>query len=330
MSVEHMCAWRGTGHCVCAARWLIPLLAVSHLSATEHSPLPGISATRTGTERCCDRGLGRLPLQIEALVSQRQRARAEKNYATADDLKTQLAGMGMEVVDSPGGATVLSRIPSTADVAIHRASRAEAAKHEQKSRCVVPCGGPSTQMSARQRRNKKTNANHRARKVRGRAFANWVVETFGDILLCGSETQFSTQGEVLDVAGGSGIVSWELVINHGIRTSVIDPRPMRLSEGKSQEALLLAAHWPHHPPLSIIPEHTKVGINDACLHPRAVRRTSTQDPQWKNCVEKTCVMLACKGMAQYSCLFTYTPGTAGTACGVCLDGRADSRCKYVL
>lgn len=41
---------------------------------------------------------------------------------------------------------------------------------------------------------------------------------------------------VVDVAGGKGSVSFELVSRHGIPVTLIDPRPLRLS--KSQQRLL--------------------------------------------------------------------------------------------
>jgi cysteinyl-tRNA synthetase len=44
-----------------------------------------------------------LDSQIEALISQRQAARAAKNFALADEIRDQLAGMGITLLDTREG-----------------------------------------------------------------------------------------------------------------------------------------------------------------------------------------------------------------------------------
>jgi cysteinyl-tRNA synthetase len=46
---------------------------------------------------------------IEALVDQRQAAKAARDYATADRLRDELKAQGIELVDKPGGVTVWLR-----------------------------------------------------------------------------------------------------------------------------------------------------------------------------------------------------------------------------
>lgn len=61
------------------------------------------------------------------------------------------------------------------------------------------------------------------KKFRASVFAKFLVETFGK--------EFLQQGDgVCDVAGGRGGVSFELWNNYGIRSTVLDPRPVSLSK----------------------------------------------------------------------------------------------------
>lgn len=54
-------------------------------------------------------------------------------------------------------------------------------------------------------------------------FAAFLVETLGaDVMRSGSG--------VLDVAGGRGEVSFELKESHGVPSTVVDPRPPKLSK----------------------------------------------------------------------------------------------------
>ena len=41
--------------------------------------------------------------RIEALITEREVARANKDWATADSIRDQLAGLGVEIKDSPSG-----------------------------------------------------------------------------------------------------------------------------------------------------------------------------------------------------------------------------------
>ncbi|GLD94286.1 hypothetical protein PINS_up002897 [Pythium insidiosum] len=57
---------------------------------------------------------------------------------------------------------------------------------------------------------------------RASVFVEWLVQKFGEALL-------SSGAGVVDIAGGRGNVSFELWNKRGIRCTLIDPRPMRLS-----------------------------------------------------------------------------------------------------
>ena len=43
--------------------------------------------------------------EIEGLIEQRRSARQDRDYATADEIRDQLAGMGVEIMDTPQGTT---------------------------------------------------------------------------------------------------------------------------------------------------------------------------------------------------------------------------------
>ena len=43
--------------------------------------------------------------RIEELIDKRQSARQDRDYATADDIRDQLAEMGIEIMDTPQGTT---------------------------------------------------------------------------------------------------------------------------------------------------------------------------------------------------------------------------------
>ena len=45
---------------------------------------------------------------------------------------------------------------------------------------------------------------------------------------------------MLDVAGGAGSLCWDLAIQHGLGTTVVDPKPVRLSKAKTKIMLALS------------------------------------------------------------------------------------------
>eukprot|EP00271_Cylindrocystis_brebissonii_P007276 TRINITY_DN20608_c0_g1_i1.p1 TRINITY_DN20608_c0_g1~~TRINITY_DN20608_c0_g1_i1.p1 ORF type:complete len:772 (+),score=75.41 TRINITY_DN20608_c0_g1_i1:798-3113(+) len=70
------------------------------------------------------------------------------------------------------------------------------------------------------------NPHAKARKgARARVFAQWLVDTYTLPVL-------SSLSGVLDIAGGRGALSFALHSMHGIPTTLIDPRPRRLSRSE--------------------------------------------------------------------------------------------------
>ena len=48
-----------------------------------------------------------IPPEIQALIDERQAARKEKNWARADEIRDQLAAMGITLKDTPQGVQVI-------------------------------------------------------------------------------------------------------------------------------------------------------------------------------------------------------------------------------
>ena len=68
-------------------------------------------------------------------------------------------------------------------------------------------------------------------------FASWLVDTFGvEALRGGSNGKSSahathaTSGGVVDIAGGRGLLSFELALEHGVPVTLVDPKPLRLNK----------------------------------------------------------------------------------------------------
>jgi cysteinyl-tRNA synthetase len=54
-------------------------------------------------------GVGETPERIERLLRQRDEARAAKDFARADAIRDEIAGLGLEIRDAPGGPTVVRK-----------------------------------------------------------------------------------------------------------------------------------------------------------------------------------------------------------------------------
>jgi cysteinyl-tRNA synthetase len=50
-------------------------------------------------------GGGPSDAEIEALIAQRQAAKASRDFASADEIRDQLKAQGIELIDKPGGVT---------------------------------------------------------------------------------------------------------------------------------------------------------------------------------------------------------------------------------
>jgi hypothetical protein len=70
-------------------------------------------------------------------------------------------------------------------------------------------------------------------------FASWLVDTFGVEALRGGsngreprahKSSRATSGGVVDIAGGRGLLSFELALEHGVPVTLVDPKPLRLNK----------------------------------------------------------------------------------------------------
>jgi len=79
--------------------------------------------------------------------------------------------------------------------------------------------------------------------LRAKVFADWIVSTFG-----GTEKLSAGTG-VVDVAGGRGGLTFELFYNHNIPTTLVEPRPFKLTK---MQQLELSSQSPNPRPISQI------------------------------------------------------------------------------
>jgi len=272
--------------------FIFSLLAlVVQLGATAQSSLP----------------VTNIPVEVQNMVARRQQARHKRDCATTKSLMRQLFDMGMQVVDLLGGSTKVTISPSTVERTADTIS-ADKAEGTEEERGRYRHEKKTTGGRTRSCRNKKTNSNHRVRIVRGSA--HWLVHTFAlntpSVQTREGTHAHSRQGEVLDVAGGAGTLSWVLAIEHGLRSTVIDPRPVRLSVAKTSAALMRARTCA----ATLERKHATRQREREWLHPKALLRLAAQEEDWQDRVHKTCVMLHRSCVAQLPCLFTsslFTP-----------------------
>jgi cysteinyl-tRNA synthetase len=59
-----------------------------------------------GLQNLLDRAASEAPPEVAALLEARERARADRDYAEADRLRAEIAALGWEVRDGPGGAVI--------------------------------------------------------------------------------------------------------------------------------------------------------------------------------------------------------------------------------
>jgi hypothetical protein len=87
---------------------------------------------------------------------------------------------------------------------------------------------PLDHQRQQQQRGQRSNNSRGGRRNRGRGaiFAAWALETFAFVL--------NHSSCIVDVAGGAGQLAFEFGVRRGINTTVIDPRPLRLSSGQQR------------------------------------------------------------------------------------------------
>eukprot|EP00041_Stephanoeca_diplocostata_P039623 m.1637235 g.1637235 ORF g.1637235 m.1637235 type:complete len:643 (-) comp25602_c0_seq1:1228-3156(-) len=116
---------------------------------------------------------------------------------------------------------------------------------------------------------------HRGNANRAQKFAEFLIETFGIETLCGPQIQ-SRGGPaavgVLDVAGGSGDLAFELSYMYGIPCTTVDPRQPKFSS-KQRNQIRTKAAWKQM--LLLAPAHSSL-----CAQLRAEFLSCTPRYQW--------------------------------------------------
>jgi cysteinyl-tRNA synthetase len=77
-------------------------LAGAHAAVAELLAIVGLGSLATAGEEAPD-------AEAEALLAERQRARAERDFERADEIRERLTAMGWEVRDSAEGASLVRR-----------------------------------------------------------------------------------------------------------------------------------------------------------------------------------------------------------------------------
>jgi len=102
-------------------------------------------------------------------------------------------------------------------------------------------------LQAQQSTNNNNNKGTRRGNInrdRGGIFAAWVLETFGL-----DATAQPHPMEILDVAGGSGQLAFQLGVRRGFNISVVDPRPLRLASDQQR-----TLHYHRQQQFRVLPE----------------------------------------------------------------------------
>jgi len=174
-----------------------------------------------------------IPADVVDLCSRRSQAKGRKDFAAADELRSQIWARGFIVEDvkkeatGPSGDRVI-----TFDWVCKPAQNVQPATEPLKRRK----GQNRSADSARRRRNRKVQQRNAAKKPRIAEFAAFLVAKFGlDVLRQGRG--------VLDVAGGKGKLAYHLAVERGIPATVVDPMPLRFSPHKTKDILKRALAW---------------------------------------------------------------------------------------
>lgn len=180
-----------------------------------------------------------------ASASAEWRARVRESGVPADTQATaDLGVMCLSWAD-------LGRCSDPACAARHRASsrwetrrvaRAEARRRiEQNAACSE---GDARGVNAPRATETEAEGSHGSDAGKSRhnaVFASWLVDTFGVEALRGGRSHGreprahksshkSSSGGVVDIAGGRGLLSFELALEHGVPVTLVDPKPLRLNK----------------------------------------------------------------------------------------------------
>ena len=179
-----------------------------------------------------------------ASASAEWRARVRESGVPADTQATaDLGVMCLSWAD-------LGRCSDPACAARHRASsrwetrrvaRAEARRRiERDAACSEgDARGDALSPPATETEAEGSHGSDAAKSRHNAVFASWLVDTFGVEALRGGsngreprahKSSRTTSGGVVDIAGGRGLLSFELALEHGVPVTLVDPKPLRLNK----------------------------------------------------------------------------------------------------
>ena len=200
------------------------------------------------------------PSAVTVLVAERRALRTAEDWTGADALRGQINALGFEIKDV-GLETTVAPFAAVAET---KRLRAERSQRSQRALQIIRAqsgdgsgGGDGARISVlvgsavggddgaladalaeiprcRTKRNRKVRAHRKEQKKRSAAFANWLFATFSrEVGADRSALAMARRPRVLDVAGGSGGLCWEVATTHGARCTVIDPQPLRFGAAKT-------------------------------------------------------------------------------------------------
>jgi hypothetical protein len=170
---------------------------------------------------------------IKRLVDKRAKLRGRKRYEEADSIRKSLRATHRVVLEESSDGT--TRWYTEVEFMDAKRRKTEECRRQQRLKHFKMEEGSTTEMPQRNRNrmNRKVNAHRKKQKQRFAAFHQFLCDE--KLLLKPSQSDSTASPLVLDICGGNGSLSWEIVRGqmNNVCSVVVDPMCMRLTRFKS-------------------------------------------------------------------------------------------------